>query len=110
MRTRCEPTDFAVCITPGSDTLIGVSGEFDLATVPLFEAALQKLELLSVRCVVLDLARLTFMDAAGLHTVLDLHAACLRRSKALTIVPGPRNVQRVFELTGFDRLLPFSRS
>jgi anti-anti-sigma factor len=109
MRTTFEPY-FAVCITPGPDTLIALSGELDLAAVPVFKVALQKLELPSVRDMVLDLARLTFMDAAGLHAVLDLHAACRNGSTALTIVPGPRNVHRVFELTGCDQLLPFGRT
>ena len=109
MRTTFESTDFTVCITPGPDASIEVSGELDLATVPVFERALEKLELQCVRRVVLDLARLTFMDAAGLHAVLELSAACLNGSKELTIVPGPWHVQRLFELTGCDRLLPFSR-
>jgi anti-anti-sigma factor len=58
---------------------------------------------------VLDLRQLEFIDAAGLDSVLALYAECLDVSTALTIMPGPRNVQRVFELTRVDRLLPFSR-
>jgi len=99
---------FAVCVTPKPDTVIALSGELDLAAVPVFEAALQKLELRSVRGVVLDLRRLSFIDGAGLHAVLDLLEECLKVSTPLSIVPGPRSVQRVFAITGADRLLPWS--
>ena len=56
----------------------------------------------------LDLGRLVFIDATGLHALLDLQAECLDASIALTITPAPRNVQRVFELSGVDRLLDTS--
>jgi len=68
---------------------------------------MRKLDLSCRRRAVLDLGRLIFVDAAGLHSLLHLHAECLSASTTLTIMPGPRSVQRVFELTGVDRLLPF---
>ena len=109
MKTTSETAYFAVCIWPGPDALIAVSGELDLAAVPVFEAAIQRLDMPSVRRAVLDLRRLAFIDAAGLHAVLDLHAACRNVSTPLTIMPGPRQVQRVFQLIGADGLLPFSQ-
>jgi len=56
---------------------------------------------------VLDLARLRFMDLTGLRSVLRLHVHCLTADTALTIKPGPRAVQRIFELTRSDHLLTF---
>jgi anti-sigma B factor antagonist len=109
MKPKSEPSHFAVHVAPGSDVLIAVSGELDIASVPAFEAALRDLDLPFLRRAVLDLERLVFIDATGLRAVLGLHAACLKVSTALTIRPGPRHVQRVFELTGTDRMLPFSR-
>jgi len=108
MKTTFECTYFAVRISGGSDALIEVTGELDLASVPAFEAAVRKLDLSCRRRAVLDLGRLVFIDAAGLHSLLDLHAQCHHMSTALTIMPGPRSVQRVFELTGVDGLLPFN--
>lgn len=107
MKTTFEPTHFAVRTSIGLEALIEVRGELDLASVPAFEAAVLALEVSWRRRVVLDLGRLTFIDGAGLHAVLDLHRECLNASTALAIRPGPRNVQRVFELTGADRLVPF---
>jgi len=108
MKNRPEPTCVAVRISPGPYALVVVSGELDLVGVPVLEAAVANLELSSVRAVVLDLRRLAFIDAIGLHAVVDLHSACLKAATGLMIVPGPRNVQRLFELTGADRRLPFA--
>jgi anti-anti-sigma factor len=108
MTSRPEPNCVALRISPGRHALIVVSGELDLVGAQVLVSAIRSLELSSLRRVVLDLRRLVFIDAAGIHAVLDLHAACLSGSTALTIVPGPWNVQRVFELTRTDRSLPFA--
>jgi len=109
MKPASEWIQFAVDVSPGPDTLITVSGELDIATAPAIEAALRDVDLRSVRRVVLDLEPLDFIDARGLRAVLIVHATCVNASVALVIRPGRRRVQRVFELTGTDRLLPFSR-
>jgi anti-anti-sigma factor len=108
MTTTFEPTCFAVRTSPGPYAVIELSGELDLAGVPALESAVRDLELSAVHAAVLDLRRLDFIDAAGLHAVLNCYAECLDVATALTIIPGPRNVQRLFALTRLDRLLPFS--
>lgn len=102
-----QPTYFAVQISIRPDALIEVRGELDLGSVPTFNTAVRDLDLSGCGRVVLDLRRLTFIDAAGLRAVLHLHEQCLNVATALTIFPGPRSVQRVFELTGADRFVPF---
>ena len=108
MELTSDPFHFAVSVAPGPDTLITVTGDLDLATTPAFEAAIADIDLGSVRHAVLDLERLDFMDAIGLRAVLALNSKCDSASAALTIRPGPRHVQRVFELTGFGRELTFT--
>ncbi len=56
---------------------------------------------------VLDLAGLTFMDATGVHLAIDTHNRASAESVHLVIVPGPRSVQRVFEVCGVAETLPF---
>ena len=107
MQSTPLPVAFDMSVASGLDVLITVSGELDLASVPAFETAIRDIDLESTRHVALDLQRLEFIDAAGLHAVLDLHEACSARSVGLTIMPGPRQVHRVFELTATDRQLPF---
>ena len=108
MELTSDPFHFAVSVAPGPDTLITVTGDLDLATTPAFEAAIADIDLGSVRHAVLDLERLDFMDAIGLRAVLALNSKCDSASATLTIRPGPRPVQRVFELTGFGRELTFT--
>lgn len=110
MKTTFETTHFAVRISTLPEALIEVIGELDLASVPTFQDAIRKLNLSGGGRVVLDLGRLAFIDAAGLHAVLDLQARCLTRSTVLTILPGPRNVQRVFVLAGVEQIMPFGSS
>jgi anti-sigma B factor antagonist len=109
MKSTSEPAQFAVHLSPGQNALIAISGELDIASAPVLEAIVRRLDLRSLRSAVLDLEQLDFIDARGLRAVLYLHAACQTASVTLLIRPGPRCIQRVFELTGTDRVLPFSR-
>jgi len=106
MGTTFATRYFAVRTLTRPEAWIEVRGEFDLASVPTFQAAVRGLGLSCHGRVVLDLRRLSFIDAAGLHAVLDLHDECLRLSTVLTVLRGPRNVQRVFELARVDWLCP----
>jgi anti-sigma B factor antagonist len=108
MTTTLESSCFAARVSPGVCGVIEVSGELDLAGVPVLESAVRDLELATVRDLVLDLRRLAFIDATGLTAVLDLYAECQSVDATLTILPGPPNVHRLFALTRLDRLLPFS--
>ena len=104
-----EPAQFAVHVSPGPNAVITVSGELDIASAPIFVAAVRELYFQSLENAVLDLEPLDFIDARGLRAVLYLHTACQSASVTLLIRPGPRRVRRLFELTGTDRVLPFSR-
>ena len=99
--------DFIVRMTSGSQTAIAPCGELDLATVPIFETAVDGIDFSSIRGVALDLAALEFIDVSGMRAVLRLHEICLAHSVTLTIRPGPRAVQRIFELTYTEGFLPF---
>jgi len=108
MTTLSERAWFHARVWRGACSVIELSGELDLAGAPVLESAARDLDLPTVRAVVLDLRGLVFIDAAGLNAVLELYAQCVSVATVLTIIPGPRSVQRLFELTRLDRLLPFS--
>jgi anti-anti-sigma factor len=109
MKTTLATRYFVVRASTRPEARIELGGELDLAAVPIFQAAVRDLDLSCGECVVLDLRRLSFIDAAGLRAVLDLHEECLGVGAALAILPGPRNVQRVFELAGADRLMSLGK-
>jgi anti-sigma B factor antagonist len=51
---------------------------------------------------VLDLRGLTFMDARGLHVLVEARSACRAQQRRLLLVPAPERVQRILELCGVD--------
>jgi anti-anti-sigma factor len=101
MRVSALPRPF-VC-TWGSEGVDGgwarVAGELDLAAVPRLMEALHDLE--QKTClIVLDLRELTFLDAAGVHAIVDASIGARRDGRRLLLM-GPRAwVQWVFALTG----------
>ncbi len=91
----------------GTTTTIVVSGEWDLAQEPATRKAIQTALERRPECVVLDLSQLSFIDSTGVHAVVGLHTRAARQNIHLVIIPGPRGVQRPFEVCGLTDRLPF---
>ena len=81
----------------GDAIVIAPAGEIDLATVGVLETEIQA-AVTATDTLVLDLRDVTFIDSAGLRLVLQTSRAFQRFS----VVRGPREVQRVFDLVGLD--------
>ncbi|HET9719166.1 MAG TPA: STAS domain-containing protein [Solirubrobacteraceae bacterium] len=58
----------------------------------------------------LDLSGLTFMDSAGLKTLMNLDRRSKREGWSLAIENPRGQVRRLLELCGFDQRLPITRS
>ena len=82
-------------------------GELDLSTVPILAREVAQLREAACPHVVFDLRELTFIDSSGLRFFLVCHADSLNDSFTMALLPGPRAVQRVFELTDTSARLPF---
>ena len=80
-------------------TRVTLNGELDLATAPKLADALADMPD-STGVVILDLSDLTFMDSAGLHVILTARNRLADAGRGLMLVPGSRQVQSIFELTG----------
>ena len=92
----------------GPDAEVRIYGEFDMTGVLRVEPELiQLLESNGVERLVLDLSGLEFVDSTGLGVILYLDQRARRGDFELSIVPGPRHVQRVFEVTKLADVLPF---
>jgi anti-sigma B factor antagonist len=94
---------------PEAHTIL-LAGEADLVGTPSIEAALRDACASESALVVIDLSKLTFIDSSGLHALMSGYELCRARSQELRIVPGPANVQRLFELTGMNDVLPINRA
>ncbi len=83
----------------GSTLHLRLTGEFDLAAVGRVEAALEHVSEAHTRQLVFDLRQLSFIDSAGLHTVLRANERA-RRAGFEVVVVRPRGLaNRVFTLT-----------
>jgi anti-sigma B factor antagonist len=96
-------------VSAGDETAtVAVHGDLDMAAIftvePAMEAALQQPGL---RAVTLDLSGLSFIDSTGLNVIVKLEMEARANGIALAIVPAPRHVQRVFEISGLSDALPF---
>jgi anti-sigma B factor antagonist len=85
--------------------IVLVSGEIDLSTGSHLDAALVRAKASTDKLIVVDLERVTFMDATGLG-ILVRHASH-EGEQRVRITPGPPQVQRLFELSGMRAHLPF---
>ena len=99
-RFRCE-------LQPHRDELWFVAeGELDLETSARVQAQLAEQMDSGFRTLVLDLRAVTFVDSTGLRTVIEAQKAARSRGVGFALVPGPPQVQRLFELTGTSDLFP----
>jgi anti-sigma B factor antagonist len=94
----------------GDQRRVRPSGELDIASREALELALAAAEATGVGDVVLDLRGVSFMDSAGVHVAVESVRRCEATGRSLRVVPGSERVQRVFQLTGTDSLLPFARA
>jgi anti-anti-sigma factor len=97
--------------TPGqaARTVFRVSGEVDLLTSPRLAAAIASALQGGRPDVVVDLARVEFIDAAGIH-VLENAAGEARGAGGELVLRSPsRAVRRMLGVLDLDRALPVER-
>lgn len=87
-------------------TLI-LRGELDIVSAPTLDAALRRLCTNLTDALTVDLSELTFMDSTGLRTLLLAGELCRESACTLLVIPGPPQIQRLFEVTGMLGQLPF---
>ena len=92
----------------GKDQVLALSGELDLATAPHVETELQAAEATDVDQIILDLCGLDFIDSTGLRLIINADARSKANGQRLKLLPGPPQVQRIFEITATADRLPFA--
>jgi anti-sigma B factor antagonist len=90
----------------GDVVVVVASGEMDLSSAEPLRAELRGL-LNSCRRVVLDLRQIVFIDSSGLHCLLDVDKESRDVGVEFQLVPGPPQVQRLFEVTATADSLHF---
>jgi anti-sigma B factor antagonist len=84
---------------------VALSGELDIATTERLRSHL--LGLLQEAChgdvaVVLEVSRLSFIDAAGLGVLVSVHNHAQRQRTQLRIAGAPPPMRRLLRMTGLD--------
>lgn len=100
---------FSIAVEAERDTVrIAPRGELDLATTAQLQRELARVIETGPGRIVIDLGGVEFLDSTGLHTLLVVYAQARRDNWELTIIPGARAVQRIFEITSTIDRLPFA--
>lgn len=93
----------------GDTTRAAVVGDFDMQATFTVEPALeQALERPGLGALEIDLSRLGFIDSTGIGVLLRVQAEAEQRGVAVSIVPAPPEVHRIFELSGVADALAFA--
>lgn len=89
------------------DYTLHLNGELDLAAAPALESRIRPLFEDGASALTLDLSGLRFIDSTGLAAVVLANALCDKHGCRFELLQGPRQVQRLFEITGLLKALPF---
>ena len=86
---------------------IELLGELDIAGAPRMEEELLRVESTDAASIVVDLRRLEFIDSSGIR-LLVMAADRSSAGDRFTLLRGPAQVHRVFEVTDLASRLPFA--
>ena len=86
--------------------VIRVGGDFDLSTVPVFEAELDPS--VCAGLVVVELANCTFIDSSALRTLVRAQRRLAAAGGRLVLVAPSQPARRVLEVATLDRFIPVS--
>ncbi len=89
--------------------VVVVEGEVDLCAAPEFEQSLVWAGATEAPSIVVDLDRVSFMDSAGVHVLLQFSLSEANRGR-VALTRGSPQVRRLLEATGVRRYLTFVSS
>ncbi len=92
----------------GTQLVVRVDGELDIASSKGFEDELRRALGSDASAVVLDLSGLSFIDSTGLRALVAISAQARASGNPLRILRGPEPVERILEVSGLNRRLPLS--
>ena len=84
--------------------VISLSGEVDLYTAPEFKQQLLEVISQGAETVVVDLTNTTFIDSTTLGVLVGGVKRLRPNGGQLSLVCSDRNITKIFEITGLDRV------
>jgi anti-anti-sigma factor len=92
----------------GDAHVIALAGELDLFSADGVESELRRVELTSVRVIVIDLRELTFIDSTGIRLVVLANRRSALGGGRLLVLRAPPTVHHTFELCGLGGSIAFA--
>ena len=89
----------------GTTLCLRLAGDFDRAAIGRVERALEAARRRPLEHLVFDLSALTFLDMAGLRTILRAHRRARAEAVGLTVIRPHGLPNRVFTLTRAGEIL-----
>jgi anti-sigma B factor antagonist len=86
--------------------VIALTGEIDLYTAPEFKQQLLDIVGRGAKNVVVDLTETTFIDSTTLGVLVGGVKRLRPEGGQLSIVSSDRNITKIFEITGLNRVFP----
>ena len=91
----------------GPVQVLELTGDLDLAGTGLLAQALAEAEAARPEVLVIDLRNVEFMDSSGLRSVIVAARRAEEDARRFALVPGKKQVMRVFEITRMEEWLTF---
>jgi len=95
--------DFSVTVTAaagGRQTVIEVRGELDSGGCEELQASVQSAATTGLSGLTLDLGQVTFIDSAGMRTLIMIERMAAERRIELTVTPAPEHVTELLRTAG----------
>ena len=96
--------------TPNGEATVQVRGELDIATADQAYAYLRDVVDNQDGTVIMNLAELTFCDAAGLGVLAKVAGHARRAGRSLRLTAARPSLLRIMHITGMDEAFPELRS
>jgi len=90
--------------------LIELGGEVDLYTAPEFKERMVQVIEEGKKRIVVDLSEATFIDSTTLGVLVGGVKRLRPAGGSLALVCSDQNIQKIFEITGLDRVFPIHES
>ena len=92
--------------TPDGVVVVAAEGRVDATTIRRFETALTVVRKACETAMILDCRQLDYISSAGLRVVLGLAKSLRQQGAELGICSVTDEVHRVFNVSGFDQIIP----
>jgi anti-anti-sigma factor len=92
-----------------SHTLVSLAGDCDITNAHLLQKIMTGYLPAGARLAVIDLSGLRFIDASGVHGLVDARDVLAANGTTLALAAPQPTVARMFTLTGLGQLIPVYR-